>query len=671
MRNRGLLANRSRIVAVVLVVLLILTGIAALLTILAEPATPGAASQQFRTEHPGLTRLLAAARGAGDRVEAPATIEAPRFQGVATLNGPPSANRVRALERSGLEVRPLGHLPLAFVAGTTAQLLDAVTGRAARDIWPNERLGYFSSESNAAMGIDTLRAEGLTGKGVGVAIVDNGVDATHPDLADHVTHNFKIVSGDYLGDPVGDLIPPVVIPFDGLPYGNTDLTTGHGTHVAGIVAADGHTSPDQVGVAPDATIVSYAVGDAIFLFSQLAAFDSILAHHEEWNIRVVNNSWGAGFGLFDPSNPINVATKAMHDAGILVIFAAGNAGEQMTLNPFSAAPWVLSVGATTLDGKRAAFSSAGLQYDNSSVVEIPADDHVRFEGDGLGIYHPDVAAPGQAIVSSGTPTGIATLSPAAPGGTATLSGTSMAAPHVAGLAALLLEARPELTPDELIGLLQVTAAPVTTEEGGRVPFWESGYGSVNPAAALALIRRPDFSPALLTSMQSEADARALAERPYRVITTDFWRYQAPPVSVNDVRAFYVDIPQDTVAVQFSIAYPSLPALGLNLFDYALTLKDGNGRTVARSVSSLTNGLSDAFVSLVPAVAAGEAAPRPSDIYAFGAQWKLEVKGIALADPELPLPGLMGNGVTVAVSTLAAEPGTPPPAEAPPRPPPQD
>ncbi|MGH2687792.1 MAG: S8 family serine peptidase, partial [Actinomycetota bacterium] len=248
MRNRGLLANRSRLVAAVLVVLLVLTGIAAVLTVLAEPVSPGPGSQGFRTGHPGITRLLAAAQVAGDQVEE--TIEASRFQGVASLDDLPSANRVRALERSGLEVRPLGHLPLAFVAGTPAQLLDAVTGGAARDVWPNERLEYLSAESNTAMGIDPLRAEGLTGKGVGVAIVDNGVDATHPDLADHVTHNFKVVSGDYLGDPIGALIPPVVIPFDDLPYGNTDLTTGHGTHVAGIVAADGHTSPDQVGVAP-------------------------------------------------------------------------------------------------------------------------------------------------------------------------------------------------------------------------------------------------------------------------------------------------------------------------------------------------------------------------------------------------------------------------------------
>lgn len=675
-RRRGVFASRSRsrMVAAVLVVLLILGGLATVIALIAGgPGSTGASghSDRFGSEHPGITRLLAAAESAGDRVQGgTGTIRASRYAGVASLNGPPTGGRLGALLRSGLEVRPLEHLPLAFVAGTTDQLLAAVSSGAARDVWPNERLGYFWSKSNSALGVDSLRAQGLTGKGVGVAIVDNGVDATHPDLADHVTHNFKVINGDYFGDPIGHFIPPLVIPFDGLPYNNTDLTTGHGTHVAGIIAADGHTSPEQTGVAPDATLLSYAVGDAIFLFSQLAAFDSILEHHEEWNIRVVNNSWGSGFGIFDPDNPLNVATRAMHDAGILVVFAAGNSGEQMTLNPISAAPWVLSVGATTLDRTRAGFSSGGLEFDNSSVADIPNDDHVHFDGDTLGIYHPDVSAPGEAIVSSGTPTGIGIMSPTLPGGTTSLSGTSMAAPHVVGLAALLIEARPEITPDELIQVFQVTASPVKNDKGERAAFWESGYGFADPAAAVALIRRPDFSPALLAKLQAEADARALAERPYRVLSTDLWRYQAPPVNVNAVRSFYVDVPEDTVAVQFSIAYPALPAIGLNPFDYTVTLKDGNGQVVGRSVSSISNGLSEAFVSLIPSIT-GTEVPAPRDLYAFGAQWKLEVKGVALADPDLPIPGIMGNSVTVAVSTLGTKPEGPPPPETPTAPPPHE
>ncbi|HEY8200713.1 MAG TPA: S8 family serine peptidase, partial [Actinomycetota bacterium] len=569
-------------------VLVLVAGLAGLVPSAVSPAPAGpaavarmGAASRPALEHPGLVRLLAAAAGTpGEQVTAPPQGAVPeprtgsRLEGVATLSGVATGERAEALRRLGLQVHPLEHLPLAFVAGTPAQLQQAVRSGAAVDVYPNERLRYFSAESVQAMSVEPLRAQGLTGKGIGVAVVDSGIDATHPDLEHRVAHNFKVVNGDYFGAPVSNLIPPVLIPVDDLPYRNTDLTTGHGTHVAGIIAADGHTSPEQVGVAPDATIIGYACGDIVFLFTQLAAFDSIMQHRQEWNIRVVNNSWGSSFGMFDPGNPINVATRTMHDAGIAVVLAAGNAGEQMTLSPYAAAPWVISVGASTLDRKRAPFSSAGLEFDNSRVADVPPDNHLRFEGDSLGLYHPDVSAPGTQILSSGTPTAIGITSPALPGGTTSLSGTSMAAPHISGLAALLFQARPDLTPDEVKQVLQVTADPM--QDGSAL--WRSGYGFADGKAALDLVRRPDFGPGLLSRLQAAADARALEQRPYRVLTSDFWRFTAPPVSLGtDVHNFWFDVPDDAVAFRFSVAYPTLPLVGVNLFNYALTLSDANGQ----------------------------------------------------------------------------------------------
>ena len=337
----------------------------------------------------------------------------------------------------------------------------------------------------------------------------------------------------------------------------------------------------------------------------------------------------------------------------------------MTLSPFAAAPWVISVGAATLDRKRAGFSSAGLEFDNSSVAELPADNHLRFEGDSLGLYHPDISAPGSRIVSSGTPTGIGILAPTLPGGTTRLSGTSMAAPHISGLAALLFEARPDLTPDQLKQVLQVTAAPM---EGAA--FWQSGYGFADAKAALDLIRRPDFGPSLLAKLQSDADARALAQRPYTVLSSDFWHFTAPPVSLGtDTRSFWFDVPDGTVAFRMSVTYPTLPLIGLNPFDYALTLHDANGQVVARTLPSIENGLSDAFVSLIPPIT-GTTVPSPRDLFAFGAQWKLEVKGrFSLADPDLPIPGLIGNTVAVVVTALGPKAGGVAPPETPKGPPP--
>ena len=132
------------------------------------------------------------------------------MEGVATLDGVATGGRADALRRLGLQVHPLEHLPLAFVAGTPPQLQQAVRSGAAVDVYPNERLRYFSAESVQAMSVEPLQAQGLTGKGIGVAIVDSGIDATHPDLAHRVAHNFKVVNGDYFGPPAW-LHPPAPV----------------------------------------------------------------------------------------------------------------------------------------------------------------------------------------------------------------------------------------------------------------------------------------------------------------------------------------------------------------------------------------------------------------------------------------------------------------------------
>src|SRR5205807_2900743 len=97
------------------------------------------------------------------------------------------------------------------------------------------------------------------------------------------------------------------------------------------------------GVAPGAKLVGIGTGDILFIFWALAGFDYILDHQQAYNIKVVNNSWGTS-GPFDPKDPINKATKKVHDKGITVVFAAGNDGpDQNTLNPYSVAPWVIGV----------------------------------------------------------------------------------------------------------------------------------------------------------------------------------------------------------------------------------------------------------------------------------------------------------------------------------------
>ena len=130
----------------------------------------------------------------------------------------------------------------------------------------------------------------------------------------------------------------------------SETSMGHGTHVAGIAAGNGGGSTNGYykGVAPDANVIGIGAGDALFVLWALAGLDYVLDIRAQFNIQVVNNSWGST-GTYDPAHPINVATKKLYDAGVAVVFAAGNEGPgENTLNPYSAAPGVISVAANIL-----------------------------------------------------------------------------------------------------------------------------------------------------------------------------------------------------------------------------------------------------------------------------------------------------------------------------------
>ncbi|MGH2725432.1 MAG: S8 family peptidase, partial [Actinomycetota bacterium] len=583
---------------------------------------PAASKRNPHASKAGLTQLQA--------VPARAT---QKLLGIATFEkAPPGASQAAALRRLGLVVQPLKHLRLAFLYGTKAQMRNAVAKGLTKDVYPNERLDWHSRESRAAVRADKVPSS-ITGKGVGVAILDTGIDATHPDLADHVTHNVKFVGPEYLGVTgmnVDPDTPPgtLVLPIDQLPYNNAD-NSGHGTHVAGIVAADGTTTPDQVGMAPDAELIGYSTGDVLFIFTAVAAFDDVLEHHKDWNIDVVNNSWGSSFKVFDPENPIQIATKAVTDAGVVVVFSAGNSYDEMQVNPYSVAPWVISVGSGTTSGQRSDFSSGGLRFDNSIPIALPDTEHERFDGDRIGMYHPDVSAPGTNIVSSGTPTGtyvnLATVPPP-PGGTATASGTSMASPHVAGLAALLLQARPSLTPTQVREVMQVTS----TRLRDNTPFWHAGYGYLDAEAAVALVLRKDIGPALLAKLQAQRDQWVQSERSFKVLSTDLWTF-TPTLPVTalglESTSYEVEVTSATKAFNAAVAYTSIPALGnlLGLFDWQLIITDAAGKAVAQSVVSEDAGLSRVFVDLVNPSTDADGKEVPAPKVTFG-KWKIDVVG---------------------------------------------
>jgi serine protease AprX len=583
------------------------------------------AASGFTANNTGLTRLATA----------PANLDG-SVDGIATFGGViPSAAQLDALRALGLRVQGLEYLPLALLRGPRAAMFDAVGKGLASDVYPNEKLTYYSAASNMSMNVDKVQALGVDGSGVGVAIVDSGIDATHPDLMKRVTHNMKIIESD---SPAGDL----VIPVDQGPYNNSDTSSGHGTHCAGIVAAD-NTDGQVLGVAPGASLIGYGAGDAVLIFSVLSSYNDMLKHRVDWNIKVASNSWGSSFRMFDPDEPINVATKAAHDAGITVVFAAGNETTEMSINPNSVAPWVIGVGAGSLNRQRAAFSSGGVEFDDSTPGPLPAGDekHLSFSGDRIGLYHPSVSAPGVNIVSTGT-TGVAVT--ALPGGTASASGTSMACPHVAGVVALLLQKRPTLSPDEIKSILQVTSAlmPSTDDATKAQPFWQSGYGWVDAKAAVDLAGRHRYDKEkALARLQQSRDQAVLGDRDYKVLSADYWTFPAAAATVNgtpDNRTYSLAVTSATKAVKAIVAYPSTSYVGINQFDYHLTLVDAAGKTVAESTASSSAGVSQLFVDLT------------KGSYTYGT-WTINVRGdLGAQDNDT----VMGIRVTLAVSQLAPQ-----------------
>lgn len=290
----------------------------------------------------------------------------------------------------------------------------------------------YSVNNNVIRAPQVWEEFGVTGKNITIGILDTGIDYNHPDLGQGFGAGFKVSAGyDFVNeddDPMDD--------------------HGHGTHVAGIAAANG---PTFKGVAPDATLIAYKV-----LNNYGYGYDSwILAGIERCvdpdqdpttddAIDVVNMSLGRPP---DPQEPLSMAVNNAIAKGVVFCIAAGNRGDYLTIDAPGTAENAITVGATDNYHQTAPFSSKG-----------PTE---NFQ------LKPDVSAPGTDIHSTFLNQQYQSF-----------SGTSMAAPHVAGAVALLLEKNPHFTPAIVKSTLMGTARPASPV------IWDQGAGIIDIYGAI-------------------------------------------------------------------------------------------------------------------------------------------------------------------------------------------
>ena len=402
----------------------------------------------------------------------------------------------------------MNRLPVVAVNATAAQVAQMARWENLRSIYLNAPVQLYDHQSNPLVGTDRLRKDiditrrngGLpvSGKGITIAINDTGVDGTHQDLTYNPTNpaagktlqnvimnmndeDGLLVRSATLGNVFEGLIPPTYA--EGQP--NSDTNGGHGTHVAGIAAGTGLASNRLYeGVAPGASIVGLGSGAGLFIIGQIAAFDYILTNQHAYNIRVVNNSWGNSAADYDADHPINVASKELHDNNIVVVFANGNDGpDPNSQNRWTPWPWVITAGAATKDGRLASFSSRGI-FGSPTVrptILTPGTGGPAAKGYTAAI----IAARARTnATQNGLDDDLEIPANYLPNYTQ-ISGTSMAAPHLSGIVANVLEADRNLTPDEVRDVLVRTATPLATYDE-----FEAGAGLANVHAAVDLAQNP-------------------------------------------------------------------------------------------------------------------------------------------------------------------------------------
>ena len=451
------------------------------------------------------------------------------------FNRQPGPAEEAIVRRAGGSIKYTYHLVPGIAASLPENAIDAL--RRNPNITTIEPDGLFhkiDAELDNTWGVKrigagTVHAAGNKGLNIKVAVIDSGIDYTHPDLGGCLGAGCKIAGGfDFVNndaDPMDD--------------------DGHGTHVAGTVTA-WDNDIGVVGVAPEAKLYALKILNS----SGSGSFSDVIKALQ-WvvdnGIKITNNSYGSSG---DPGTLVRAAFDNSYDSGVLHIAAAGNSGSCGGKNDSVGYPAkyssVVAVAATNQSDARPCWSSTG------SAVEI--------------------SAPGVTIKS--TKMG---------GGYVEFSGTSMASPHVAGVAALLLGTGASLNNAQIRDILTSTAQDLGAQ--GRDKLY--GYGLVNAAAAVGAVSSPPAAtPAVnvvLTMDKSSYVSGTDSDATVTAVVTD---ESGAAISGLSSLAFATTLDSNSVSVNFvQTATPgtytgnlSLSGLGAGTHHVSVTVTD------ARSVS---------------------------------------------------------------------------------------
>jgi serine protease AprX len=445
-------------------------------------------------------------------------------------------------------------LPMVMVTGTRAQILAISHSPRVQSIYGNRTLTFNSDPYFSKTGVTRINNDRdivqknngsyVTGKGVTVAVLDTGINGLNQDLSGKVVQNVRLA--DTQGVPASFVNPLNV---EGIP--NTDLVTGHGTFVSGIIAGSGAASSGKyAGIAPGAKLLGLAAGD-VDLLHVLSGFDYVLDKGAAYNVKVINCSFSANT-VYDLNDPVNIATKMLADRGVNVVFSAGNSGPgNGTLNPYAQAPWVVSVGATDQNGVLAPFSSRG----------------------DFGKASPTVVAPGvniasiRSLVSTTSVGGIAGADATRLSATelpyyTTASGTSFSAPQVAAAIALMLETNPNLKPADIKDILARTSTPLP-----KYYAHEAGAGMLNSYAAVLEAAFPNREIGIYRSVLPLGGVKFQTLMPQTF---------SLPVTPGSVSTATLNVPAGTLQADFNIAW------GFSTNDFGLQVLDASNNLAGQS-----------------------------------------------------------------------------------------